>query len=74
MAAGFIVVTLDQTTGDPDQYWDGTQFQPDIDLADFITTKAEARYVAGSNQAVRTDVDVVYKAAESNITLSNGMV
>ncbi|RAM50395.1 MAG: hypothetical protein C6Y22_17520 [Hapalosiphonaceae cyanobacterium JJU2] len=69
MAAGFVVVTLDEVTGNPAEYWDGTQFQADIDLADFITTKTEARYVAGSNQAVRTEVDVVYKAAESDIIL-----
>ncbi|PHJ59448.1 hypothetical protein VF14_27080 [Nostoc linckia z18] len=68
MAAGFVVVTLDDE-GDPAEYWDGTAFQADVDLADFITTKTEARYVAGSNQAVRTDVDVVYKAATQDISL-----
>lgn len=69
MAQGFIVVTLDEATGNPLEYWDGTAFQPDIDVADFITTKPQARYVAGSNQAQRTDVDVVIKKAESNIDL-----
>ncbi len=70
MAAGFVVVTLDEATGDPAEYWDGTQFQADLDLADFIATKTEARYVAGSNQAVRTDVDIIYKPATVTISLT----
>jgi hypothetical protein len=70
MAQGFVVVTLDDATGLPVEFWDGTAFQTDLDLADFIATKPEARYIAGSNQAVRTDVDVVIKAANVDITLA----
>jgi hypothetical protein len=70
MAQGFVVVTLDEATGLPAEFWDGTAFQADLDLADFIATKPEARYIAGSNQAVKTNVDVVIKAANVDITLA----
>lgn len=68
-AQGFIVVKLDNTTGNPTEFWDGTAFQADVNVADFIPTKPEARYVAGSNQAQDTSVDIVVKKAESTVTL-----
>lgn len=68
MAQGFVVATLDDD-GDPVEFWDGTSFQVDLDLADVIATKPQARYVAGSNQAVRTDVDVVIKSVNVDVTL-----
>ncbi|BAZ36964.1 hypothetical protein NIES4101_28850 [Calothrix sp. NIES-4101] len=69
MALGFVIVKLDEVTGDPAEYWDGSAFVADIDTADFIPTKPEARYVQGSTQAQDTSVDIVLREAESNIDL-----
>lgn len=68
MAQGFVIVTLEDD-GDLAEYWDGTSFQADLDLADVISTKPQARYIAGSNQAIRTDVDVVIKSVNVDVTL-----
>jgi hypothetical protein len=68
MAQGFIVVQINDQ-GTPTAYWNGTAFVEEIDSSDFMETKPEARYVQGSTQAADTSVDIVVKAAESNIEL-----
>lgn len=68
MALGFIVVKVDENNV-PTEFWNGTAFEAEIDVADFVATKPEARFLQGSLQAQDTSVDIVFKAAETNVTL-----
>lgn len=68
MALGFVVVKVDENNA-PTEYWDGTSFQAEVDLSDFVATKPEARFLQGSLQAQDTSVDIVIRAAQTDIAL-----
>lgn len=66
----YIVVALDPVDGVTiTGYWNGSIFQPDINLSDVMSDLPNARFIQGSVQSQSTGFDVEYREATVTVAL-----
>lgn len=65
---GFVLVSLDEQSGEIVEFWTGTTFDLDVSKAQFVMDKTEARTMAGRLQTARPDAE--YKAVPATMTIS----
>jgi hypothetical protein len=70
----YIIVKVEPNTATPPVpvitgYWDGTQFQSNIDVSDVQDSLPNARFLQASVQTQDTSFDVQYRRADVTVVL-----
>lgn len=68
---GFIVVEIDEATGDGISAWDGTVLQDQLGASTFYPIKENARFVAGTIQSQYPEKAIVIASARQTYALTD---
>lgn len=68
---GYIVVEINEETGDAVAVWDGATLQEELGAATFYPLKENARFVAGTLQSQYPEREVTIAPARQTYTLTD---
>lgn len=68
---GYIIVGLNEETGEPEKFWNGIVFESTIEQSQFLTDKVAARKAVGDIQSKNSNLEVKLVPASLAIALGH---